>query len=181
VTPSPVAQALLDLCAGGRTLPECVELWCREQRAHGLHVVDDHDPQVAPGAYAPRDGARVAIPQLRSLCRSWERFDRAFAPLDVEDRQRLMLERVWPFLAGTGVFFVGEDLAADHLIAFDTGEVLSLPPDLWDRDLAHAANLVRHEDRTDWTPASLRASLLRDPTRGDLVEAARRVIAAANH
>jgi hypothetical protein len=178
---SPVAQALLDLLEGRRTLPECVEIWRREERAHGLHIVDDHEPQVAPGAYAPRDGSRVGVPQLRALCRSWERFDRAFEPQDDEASARIVQERVWPFLAATGVYFLGDELAADHLIAFDTGEVLSLPPDAWDRALAHAASLLHHAGHSEWTPKGLRHALLMEPTHRALVESARRVIAACDH
>jgi hypothetical protein len=46
---------------------------------HGVHIYDDHDARVAPGAFKPH--MPISEERVRTLTRSWEQFDRALEPL----------------------------------------------------------------------------------------------------
>lgn len=171
---------LLGLDAGGTlSLTSAVEAWHRAQREHGIRVLDDHEAGLAPGLYSPVEGPRLSTARVRTLARSWELFDRAFERRPEEEEARAFDERVWPFLAETGLLIAGEELASELLFLFDDGSVASFPADRWDEHLARAAAKAAWHRRRDWTAAAIATRLRADDEYEALVEALRRITAAA--
>lgn len=120
---------------------------------HGVHIYDDHDARVAPGAFKPH--MPISEERVRALTKSWEQFDRALEPLGRAAERQLVIQSLGPFISDAGLWIAGADLADDHLFIFRGGEVGSWTADQWDEHLANWASVTQYGGRDDWTPVKL--------------------------
>jgi hypothetical protein len=108
------------------------------QGEHNVALLDDHDPSLADGFYVAR-GAPPEPARLREIMRSWERFDRAFAPCPTSEERALIDTRVWPFLVAAGLAGCARALTREHLFVVDGRYAGSFSDERWD---AHASRQV---------------------------------------
>ena len=150
---SPLISSLLEVSSGeGSLLNATLQLEAYEQ-THGIHIYDDHDARVAPGTFKPH--MPISAERVRTLARSWEQFDRALEPLGRAEERQLIIQRLGPFIANSGLWVSGADLAEDHLIIFTDGEVGSWTAEQWNEHLANYAAVIQYAGRDDWNAAKL--------------------------
>ena len=147
------------------------------EEKHGVRIYDDHDARVAPGAFKPH--MPISEERVRTLTRSWEQFDRALEPLGRADERNLVIRTLGPFIADTGLWVAGADLADDHLFIFRTGEVGSWTGEQWDQHLANWSSVKQFMGRDDWTPERLVDQMRRAPRYREWVDLLRSLIAEA--
>lgn len=155
----PFVAAVLAHLEQGAPLEAVRDALRAAEAAHGLTVV--HEEGVAPGdgVFVPREGGPVPLGRLREIARSWERFDRAFAPEEPGSVDARIRRQLWPFLDDTWLLVGGTDFAPDHLVVFEDGAVGSWSAASWGRVLAGWARARRWGGRDDWHPDHFAASL----------------------
>ena len=147
------------------------------EEKHGVRIYDDHDARVAPGAFKPH--MPISEERVRTLTRSWEQFDRALEPLGRGAERNLVIRTLGPFLADTGLWVAGSDLAEDHLFIFRSGEVGSWTADQWDQHLANWAAVTQFQGRDDWTAERLVEQIRKAPRYREWTKLLRSLIAEA--
>ncbi len=120
---------------------------------------------------------RFSEARVRTLTRSWEQFDRALEPLGRAAERELVIGTLGPFVADSGLWIAGADLADDHLFIFRTGEVGSWTGDQWDYHLANFAAVTQYKGRDEWTPERVVDEMRRAPRYKDWVDLVRSIVA----
>ena len=149
----PLIASLLACLDGELLREEAVRIYRAAEDQHGIRIYDDHDARVAPGAFKPH--MPISEERVRTLTRSWEQFDRALEPLGRAAERQLVIRSLGPFIADTGLWIAGADLAEDHLFIFRSGEVGSWTADQWDHHLANWAAVTQYQGRDEWSPERL--------------------------
>ena len=149
-------QTLAELLTGGHPDAERrLDTLCAEL---GIRLVPDHEGALLHGAFVQR--RNVAPSQYLELARSWEQFDRAFAPADKVERA-YALTQLQRFVERTGIagdlgdhilFVIEREGAADILV--------SLGDEHWDDWLA---TIPKERSDGDAAALRLREYLQRDP------------------
>ena len=170
----PLIDALLKVLDGDEPQFHALELLAALETKHGVHIYDDHDARVAPGAFKPH--MPISPERVRVLARSWEQFDRALGPLGRGDERQLIIDRLGPFVTDCGLWIAGADLAEDHLFIFGGGEVGSWTGQQWDEHLANWASVTQYEGRDDWSPQKLATHVQAAPRYKDWVKSLRILI-----
>ncbi len=110
------------------------------------------------GVFAPRGLAVPVSPErVAVLVRSWERFDRAFAPVSDGAARGALVRGLWPLLDATHLVLPGEDLDG-LMVLFGDGSVAALDADRWASALAEWATARRFAGRA-WQARDLDATL----------------------
>jgi len=171
----PFIAALLAHLDGETSREEAVQAYRLIESQHGIRIYDDHDARVAPGAFKPH--MPISEERVRTLTRSWEQFDRALEPLGRAVERQLVIRQLGPFVAETGMWVAGADLADDHLFIFRSGEVGSWTAEQWDHHLANWASVKQYKGRDEWTADRLVEQMRSAPRYKEWVALLRDIIA----
>ncbi|MEM7435771.1 MAG: hypothetical protein AAF436_11510 [Myxococcota bacterium] len=171
----PLIAALLAHLDGQTEREDAVRAYRAAESQHGVRIYDDHDARVAPGAFKPH--MPISEERVRTLTRSWEQFDRALEPLGRGAERQLVIRVLGPFVADTGLWVAGADLADDHLFIFRTGEVGSWTGEQWDQHLTNWAAVRQYQGRDEWTPERLVEEMRKAPRYTAWVALLRSIIA----
>jgi len=93
--------------------------------------------------------------------------------------RELVIRSLGPFVSDTGLWVSGNDLAADHLFIFRSGEVGSWTADQWDQHLANWAAVKQYQGRDDWTAERLVPQMRKAPRYQEWAKLLRSLIAEA--
>ncbi len=170
----PLIASLLSYADGQTSKEQAIASLKAVENQHGVHIYDDHDARVAPGAFKPH--MPISEERVRALTKSWEQFDRALEPLGRAAERQLVIRALGPFISDTGLWIAGADLADDHLFIFRGGEVGSWTAEQWDAHLANWASVTQYGGRDDWTPARLTSHVAKTPRYKDWAKALRELI-----
>lgn len=113
--------------------------WEAHSAAFGLVLLDDHDPQLAPGLHEARVPGPLVATRVRQLTRSWEMFDRTFEACSWDLECALFDERLAPCFGALGVPVGEVELARDHAFVIDERYVAMFPAERW------AEHAARHD------------------------------------
>lgn len=170
----PLIASLLGYADGQYTKEQAIASLEAIENHHGVHIYDDHDARVAPGAFKPH--MPISEERVRALTKSWEQFDRALEPLGRADERQLVIRALGPFITDAGLWVAGADLADDHLFIFRGGEVGSWTGEQWDVHLANWASVTQYAGRDDWTPTRLAEYVAKTPRYREWTKALRELI-----
>ena len=171
----PLIASFLACIDGETSREDAVHAYRAAEDQHGIRIYDDHDARVAPGAFKPH--MPISEERVRTLTRSWEQFDRALEPLGRAAERQLVIRSLGPFIADTGLWVAGADLADDHLFIFRSGEVGSWTDEQWDHHLANWAAVTQYRGRDEWTVERLVEQVRRAPRYREWTALLRSVIA----
>jgi len=171
----PLIASFLACIDGEIPREEAVHAYREAEDRYGVHIHDDHDARVAPGAFKPH--MPISEERVRTLTRSWEQFDRALEPLGRAAERQLVIRSLGPFIADTGLWVTGADLADDHLFIFRSGEVGSWTGEQWDHHLANWAAVTKYRGRDEWTAERLVEYMCQAPRYREWTALLRSVIA----
>ncbi|HSN81099.1 MAG TPA: hypothetical protein VLS88_00855 [Polyangiales bacterium] len=173
----PLIATLLAHLDGQTTREAALQAYREAENRHGIHIHDDHDARVAPGAFKPH--MPISEERVRTLTRSWEQFDRALEPLGRAAERELVIRTLGPFISDTGLWMAGADLAEDHLFIFRSGEVGSWTAEQWDHHLANWAAVAQYQGRDDWTAERVVDQVRRAPRYAEWTALLRSLITEA--
>jgi hypothetical protein len=171
----PLIASFIACLDGDSSREDAVQAYRAAEEQHGIRIYDDHDARVAPGAFKPH--MPISEERVRTLTRSWEQFDRALEPLGRAAERQLVIRVLGPFVADTGLWVAGADLADDHLFIFRTGEVGSWTSEQWDHHLANYAAVTQYRGRDEWTADTLVEVMRSAPRYGEWTALLRSIIA----
>ncbi len=171
----PLIATFLGCIDGEIPREDAVQAYRAAEDQHGIRIHDDHDARVAPGAFKPH--MPISEERVRTLTRSWEQFDRALEPLGRGAERQLVIRSLGPFIADTGLWVAGVDLADDHLFIFRSGEVGSWTGEQWDQHLANWAAVTQYQGRDEWSAERLVEQMRRAPRYQEWTALLRSIIA----
>ncbi|MGB5811791.1 MAG: hypothetical protein WBG86_14735 [Polyangiales bacterium] len=174
MTSSLIASLMAHL-DGQTSREDAVRAYRTAEDRHGVRIYDDHDARVAPGAFKPH--MPISEERVRTLTRSWEQFDRALEPLGRAAERQLVIRVLGPFVADTGLWIAGADLADDHLFIFRSGEVGSWTSEQWDGHLANWAAVRQYQGRDEWSAERLVEQMRKAPRYEEWTQLLRSIIA----
>ncbi|MDH3729045.1 MAG: hypothetical protein OER77_16050, partial [Myxococcales bacterium] len=93
--------------------------------------------------------------------------------------RQLVIRSLGPFIADTGLWVAGADLADDHLFIFRSGEVGSWTAEQWNQHLANWAAVTQYQGRDEWTAERLVEQMCRAPRYREWTALLRSIISEA--